>query len=232
MDASAFTNGDDSQNNIVSSMPFVDLPEWDARGLLPPCNSVSPTSSERSPYRTSLRDVVLDFAISAERVQILLGLLSYRAALHAVGLVNGFQWLDGSFFEHIEMLENRPPGDIDIVTFHAMPQGSTQMTLKQANPGLFPSNQAERAALKQAFHVDAFTQSLGAKPEILVGRSAYWYSVWSHRRDMTWKGYVEVDLAPVEDAAALRDLTGLPPQQPSLMQQAAVPPVFLPQGQS
>jgi hypothetical protein len=165
---------------------------------------------------------VLDFAVSAERVQILHGLLNYRAALHALGLVEGFQWLDGSFFEYIEMIERRPPGDIDVVTFHTMPQGHTQMTLKQANPGLFPFNAAERTALKDAFHVDAFTQSLASKPETLVGRSAYWYSVWSHRRDMAWKGYVEVDLAPTEDAATVAALAALPAQPATLMQAAGV----------
>ena len=203
-------------------MSFVNLPEWDTRGLLPPCNNVSPTSSDRSPYRVSLHNLVLDFAVSAERVQILHGLLSYRTALHALGIVQGFQWLDGSFFEYIEMLEQRPPGDIDVVTFHTMPQGHTQLTLKQANPSLFPVNAAERDALKSAYHVDAFTQSLATNPETLVGRSAYWYSVWSHRRDMTWKGYVEVDLAPTEDAATVAALAGLPPQPATLMQLTTV----------
>jgi hypothetical protein len=209
-------------------MPFVELPEWDARGLLPPCNSVSPTSSDRSPYRVSLKNLVLDFAVSAERVKILQGLLSYRSALHALGIMQGFQWLDGSFFEHIEMLEQRPPGDIDVVTFFDIPQGHTQLTLKQANPGLFPFNEQERVALKKAYSVDAFTQSLEAKPQALVGRATYWYSMWSHRRDMTWKGYVEVDLAPSEDAATLLALGALPPQQPTLMQQVGVPGAIAP----
>lgn len=204
-------------------MPFVQMPDWDARGILPPCNSVSPTSSDRSPYRVSLRELVLDFAKSAERVQILHGLLKYRAALHALGVVQGFQWLDGSFFEHIEMIERRAPGDIDVVTFFAMPAGHTQLSLKQANPGLFPVNAAEREALKKSLHVDAFTQGLEAKPEALVSRSAYWYSVWSHRRDMTWKGYVEVDLAPTEDGATIAELTALPPQPPTLVLHAGFP---------
>ena len=211
-------------------MPFVNIPQWDARGLLPPCNSVAPTSADRSPYRVSLQELVPFFAVSAERVRILQGLLAYRAALHAAQLVQGFQWLDGSFFEYIELIESRPPGDIDVVTFHAMPAGETQVTLKLANPALFPVNLAERVALKQAYHVDAFTQSLGANPEFLVGRSAYWYSVWSHRRDMRWKGYVEIDLAPHHDAVAAASLASLPPQRPTLMQQAAAPAV-LPAGQ-
>jgi hypothetical protein len=32
-------------------------------------------------------------------------------------LNQGFQWLDGSFAEQIELLEGRPPKDIDVVSF-------------------------------------------------------------------------------------------------------------------
>ena len=30
----------------------------------------------------------------------------------------------------------------------------------------------------------------------------YWYSMWSHRRDGLWKGFVQVDLNPSQDADA------------------------------
>ena len=36
----------------------------------------------------------------------------------------------------------------------------------------------------------------------LVERSAYWYSMWSHRRNQAWKGYLEVDLNPAHDQQA------------------------------
>ncbi|HNO14481.1 MAG TPA: hypothetical protein PKM96_09835, partial [Accumulibacter sp.] len=36
----------------------------------------------------------------------------------------------------------------------------------------------------------------------LVERSAYWYSMWSHRRNQVWKGYLEVDLNPAHDQQA------------------------------
>lgn len=196
-------------------MAFVTIPDWDARGLIPPCDSVSPTSSNRSPYRVSLRDVVLEFAVSAERVAILKGFLEYRAGLHNLGMITGCQWLDGSFFENIELLELRPPNDIDIVTFYEMPAHSSQFTLRLAGPDLFPSNLAEKLALKASLHVDVFYQDLSAKPLRLIERSAYWYSVWSHRRDLTWKGFLEVDLAPQHDAAVLAELFALPPQQPN-----------------
>ncbi|MCF5221032.1 hypothetical protein GIW34_22655, partial [Pseudomonas syringae] len=34
-----------------------------------------------------------------------------------MGIVSGIQWLNGSFMENVEMLEGRPPNDMDVVTF-------------------------------------------------------------------------------------------------------------------
>ena len=36
---------------------------------------------------------------------------------------------------------------------------------------------------------------------------SYWYSMWSHRRDGLWKGFVQVDLDSAQDPAALQLLT-------------------------
>lgn len=95
-------------------MTTVAISQWNTLGLLPPVN---PTSAERSPYPVALLDVILRFATSPERCKVLKGFLDYRAALHGMGLVNGFQWLDGSFTEQVETLERRSPRDIDVVTF-------------------------------------------------------------------------------------------------------------------
>lgn len=189
------------------------VPDWDARGVLPPCDPSDPTSPARSPFRVSLREFVLDFALNAERLRILIGFLAYRAELHSEGLVEGFQWLDGSFCEDIELIEGRPPGDLDVVTFYKMPLGEDQASLKAANPALFPINRAEHSALKARYSVDAYVKDLDPDPSTLpalIDTSIYWYSMWSHRRDMTWKGYVQVDLSPIEDAAVLHELQNLP----------------------
>ena len=45
--------------------------------------------------------------------------------------------------------------------------------------------------------------------ERLIPWVTYWYSIWSHRRDGVWKGYVQVDLAPDDDADAHTLLTSL-----------------------
>src|SRR5437868_13267322 len=96
------------------------IPAWTAEGVLPPIAVAEPTSTLRSPYVVRLSKVVLSFGTNPERRAILEGLIEYRAALHAAGLVRGFQWLDGSFLEQVELLESRPPNDIDVVTFYRL----------------------------------------------------------------------------------------------------------------
>ncbi len=61
------------------------------------------------------------FSTSSARCKILEGLLDYRQAMHRIGLVSGFQWLDGSFLEDVETIEKREPRDIDVVTFFHTP---------------------------------------------------------------------------------------------------------------
>ena len=141
--------------------------------------------------------MVLRFNTSPDRNAILDGFLRFRAALHGAGVVTGFQWIDGSFLEDIETLEARPPNDIDVVTFYYLPAGMTQAMLLALNPNSAPSR------AKAAYRVEGYYQQLGAASERLVRQSAYWYSVWSHRRSLAWKGYIEVALDPANDAAAL-----------------------------
>jgi hypothetical protein len=101
----------------------------------------------------------------------------------------------------VEVIENRPPKDLDVVTFYRLPAGRTQRDIHAANASIF-----DHGLLKTRHLVDAYTVDLGMAPERLTRQSAYWYSVWSHRRNRLWKGFVQVDLAPVEDAAAAATL--------------------------
>ena len=179
------------------------LPEWTNLGVLPP---VHPTETgnglNRSPYPITIQEILDRFSTSAERIDVLKGFLSYRAALHAAGIVRGFQWLDGSFMENVEHLEDRPPRDMDVVTFFYMPEGMDQRSLVARSPDLFASRHT-----KQAYQVDAYSMTLGGPmTEPHVKMIAYWYSMWSHRRDGTWKGFVQVDLDPEQDAAVRQSI--------------------------
>lgn len=186
-------------------MTTANIPNWNAQGVIPPLHSDDPTSTKRSPYRVSLTDLVLRFGTTAQRQTMLDGLLRFRAALYEAGLNNGFQWVDGSFLEHIEQIERRDPRDIDVVTFYHLPDGETQESLIQAHRDILNPRQT-----KVDFHVDGyFVHLLPAAPEVLVQKATYWYSLWSHRRDRLWKGYLEVDLASADDAAAKTSLDAM-----------------------
>lgn len=184
-------------------MCTVAIPKWNALGVLPPIDptGAQASPSARAPYRTSLLNVVLRFNTTPERFQILDGFLNYRAVLHGLGLVNGFQWLDGSMLEDIENSnEHRAPCDIDVVTFFHLPTGKTHKDIRDAGGATLINTKAQ-------YKVDAYMVELGAPAETLVERSRYWYSMWSHRRNGVWKGYIEVDLNPVEDGPAKINLT-------------------------
>jgi hypothetical protein len=186
-------------------MTTVAIPDWNAQGVIPPLYSHDSTSAERSPYRVSLTDLVLRFGTTPQRRTILDGLLRFRAALHQAGLSNGFQWVDGSFLERIELVESRDPRDIDVVTFFRLPDGHTQTSLIDAHPGLFDPRETKMRFRVDGYFVDLFS----AAPEALIQKATYWYSLWSHRRDSLWKGYLQVDLAQPDDAAATASLDAM-----------------------
>jgi hypothetical protein len=185
-------------------MSPVAIPAWTADGVLPPINASQPVSPERSPYVVSLTDYVLRFSDTAERRTVLDGFLRYRSALHAAGVLQGFQWLDGSFLEHVELIEGRAPNDVDVVTFYRLPAGLSQAQLAAKAGALF-----EHDSVKMEFRVDGYLVHLGMDAERLTHQSAYWYSVWSHRRNQLWKGFVQLDLAPGEDIVATATLASL-----------------------
>ena len=182
-------------------MVTVAIPAWNANGVIPPLNLTAPTSADRSPFTVSLADFVLRFGTSQKRRQILNGFLQYRRRLHAIGLTTGFQWLNGSFLENIETTEMRNPNDLDVVTFFSLPEGTTQQQIIAIAPEILDNNH-----IKTTYCVDGHFVSLGSQAQSLVERSAYWYSVWSHRRDSTWKGYLQIDLDSVEDDRAALNL--------------------------
>ena len=76
------------------------------------------------------------FGDTVARREILKGFLNFRTALHAAGLVKGFQWVNGSFVEHTVQRENREPRDMDVVTFFDIPEGQTQATMFSAHRSL------------------------------------------------------------------------------------------------
>lgn len=174
------------------------IPNWNAEGVLPPMNDVNPTGFDRAPYEVTLSQVVERFATTLERCDILDGYIKHRAELHKMGLTVGFQWLDGSFSEDIEMLEHRAPRDIDVVTFTPA-DDSFLLGLSLEQIDLLGNQQK----IKDEYKVDFYVQSLSDPVDTLVSMTTYWYSMWSHRRTGQWKGFIKVDLSPSLDAHAI-----------------------------
>ena len=172
------------------------IPELNDIRVLPPFVGRPTSTMDRSPYPAILAEVVDRFGDSPERRSLLFGLLDHRAELHQAGLVSGFQWIDGSFIEDIKWLEDREPRDLDVVTFYHLPDGGTE------EPSLGP---LRAEAGRRRIHAH-FVPMDPAKLEDVVAASAYWSSLWGHRRDRQWKGYLQVDLSRDEDEDARRAL--------------------------
>ena len=155
-----------------------------------------------SPYKVSIADVVRRYATSEDRVRILTGLLDFRADLRAVGFSEGFQWLDGSFVEHIEETRGRAPADVDIVTFAhrlPMPPEEWKRFVMVDHRYLFDPGET-----KKRYHCDAYFVDLTKNAFLIVDDTRYWFGLFSHQRVTSlWKGMLSVPLQSDDDAARL-----------------------------
>lgn len=177
------------------------IPAWNLQGVIPPIRpGMLGHDLDRSPYTSELNSLVDMMGTSAARLEIINGLLHFRNDIHDLGITSGFQWLDGSFSENVEHTEKRGPRDIDVVTFLQLPPGEDEASICSKNPKLF-----DRAFIKSNYLVDSYWCFLGCPldaPSIQL--ISYWYSLWSHRRDGMWKGFVQVDLDRSQDSNALQ----------------------------
>lgn len=184
------------------------IPPFNISGVLPPFDvSMGPTNpAAMSPYPVTISAVVRHFATSPERIDILVGLLNFRAALIAAGVDDGFQWLDGSFVEDAEKLKGRPPGDIDVVTIAHRPS----VCRSKASWDTFVSNNStlfDPLRSKTMYHCDAYFLDLDSTPKYLVESTRYWFGLFSHQRSTAlWKGMLQVSLR--SDDAAARTILG------------------------
>jgi hypothetical protein len=183
------------------------IPDWNSLGILPPIRPGAGGSSiDRSPYTAEPVELIDRFGTSQERRRILEGLFQFRADINRIGIISGFQWIDGSFLEQVELIESRPPNDMDVVTFMDL-TGLNQQLLLQQYPTMFDHKQ-----IKALYAVDAYFVELGNPlDKESVKKVSYWYSMWSHRRNGMWKGFVRIDLDTEKDASArtlLQELQG------------------------
>ncbi len=193
---------------------FTTLPEFTLAGLLPPYYGTDPAQPQSlAPYHTSVEVVAKALSHTAKRSEIFHGFLQFRLALQQAGLNNGFQWLNGSFTEMIEVRENRNPNDLDVVTFFRRPphlrSDPLWNTFVASNSTLF-----QPLLNKQQYHCHSFFVDLDIDPIMVVTQTRYWYGLFSHRRVTgEWKGMVEVplEITPADHAAATLLMQGAQP---------------------
>src|SRR5262245_63003044 len=100
---------------------MVPLPAFDLRGLLPPFIGPDARTRSRSPYGTTMSELIAAMGTTPHRCNLLFGLLEYRALIGSLGYSQGLQFINGSFVENVEIREGRDPGDIDVFSFLVRP---------------------------------------------------------------------------------------------------------------
>ena len=170
----------------------MNIPKLNHSGFLPPfLGEDSAKLGLNSPYKTSLIEVAKTFATTEKRKEIFKGFLNYREALKAIGITGGFQWIDGSFIENCEIIRNKPPNDIDIVTFFDTPSDihAAEHIIK-SNEDLF-----DPIICKQKYLCDAYVVYSPASREYLINQIIYWYGIFSHQKvTYQWKGILQISL--------------------------------------
>lgn len=170
------------------------VPDLDPEGYLPAYLDNRQESANCPPYYVTLAALARRFGYSSpQRRAILRGFLEHRARLRAHGLVDGFQWIDGSF---VEVHEGVEPNDIDVVTFYETP----------ASPTKLPEDLLVPQLSKGKYKVDPYFVNLDSAPSLLVSNAAFWSGLWSHDKSGTQKGYLKIDLSDAEDKSVLEYL--------------------------
>jgi hypothetical protein len=181
-------------------------PLWGKPAILPPFTTAPP--AERSPYKTTIEEVIERFGTSSRRREILRGLLTLRRKLRRLGMGAQFQWLAGSFVEEIE----REPGDVDVVTFYKSTADDLQRWQNDPSLTALFAEVMERKYVKATYHCDNFFVSLNAKAPLLVSQTHYWYGLYSHQKNtQVWKGILDVEVTSADDDQGAETLlTGSP----------------------
>ena len=178
------------------------IPEFDHNLVLPPHLGNPTLIDQISPYKCTTIELCERFATSPERIEILKGLLTFRLRLHELNLLKGFQWLDGSFLEDVEIREKRAPNDLDAVTIYWGCDILFQEKLLTSFPEFGDSQLS-----KLNFKLDHYPFDAGYSPKFTVDFSRYWVQLFSHNREAVWKGMLQIPLdTPNEDIQALQYL--------------------------
>ena len=163
---SASTDGPDKPGAVSDEPQQPKIPPHTPGGHLPPFVGDPTALTGRSPYLVGLVDVVNRFGTSPERCRIVSGFLRMRRALHDLGNVR-----DGSGWTGVLWsLDDREPGDIDVVSFLYPPQNGPADRQDAASllAALHP------AEAKKRFSCHAFYIQFEGGPEHVVKLAVYY----------------------------------------------------------
>jgi hypothetical protein len=181
------------------------IPNFDHNNVLPPHLGDPTLSVHLSPYHCTIIELCHKFCTSPYRIQILRNLVLFRQKITTLGVIFGFQWLDGSFVENIEASQARHPNDLDIVTFYGGLSIPEQRTIGINLPEFFSP-----VIAKSNFLLDHYAFDYGFKPEITVEMTRYWVQLFTHNRLGVWKGILRLPLnTPIDDQHALDFLNSI-----------------------
>ncbi len=181
------------------------IPFFDHNNVIPPHLGDPSKPTDLSPYQCTTLELCERFATSKQRIIILKGLIEFRNQLNNNGIINGFQWLDGSFVENIEISEKRAPNDLDLVTFYLGITMENQTKLLKALPEFINPEIS-----KSKYKLDHYPVDFGYNPMVTVESTRYWIQLFSHNRLGIWKGMLRLDLnTPEIDKQAIEYLNNL-----------------------
>lgn len=167
------------------------IPYFDHNNVTPPHIGSPIDGSQLSPYSSNILEFSQHFATTNERIEILKGLVSFRKKLNDHGITEGFQWLDGSFTENVEVSLGRPPRDLDIVTFynHSILSNIQIQEIEDNFTDFFDFEES-----KTNYKLDHYPVNYFSHPLLTIESTRYWIQLFSHNRLGVWKGIIKIPL--------------------------------------
>jgi len=182
------------------------IPDFDHNYVIPPHLGMPTNRTQVSPYVANSVEFIDKFATSVQRIKILEGFLNFRKELRSVGISEGWQWVDGSFCENIEIAEKRPPNDLDIITISSFTEGEELEQLVTNSSHLFEPSEVKKNYSLDHYWIDINHNNYN-EPMVLVDTVRYWIQLFCHNRKGVWKGMISIPLnSEQEDNIAMRTL--------------------------
>jgi Family of unknown function (DUF6932) len=165
------------------------IPQFNHNNVLPPHLGDPVDHGKLSPYPCTILELCKKFSTSKERIYLLKGLLNFRQRMTELNIINGFQWIDGSFVENIEISEKRPPNDIDIITLFGGLSTDDFELIEKDFPEFYNSDLS-----KEMFGLDHYPFDYCFSPEICITYTSYWIQLFTHNRLGNWKGMLKLEI--------------------------------------